>query len=124
MIKMKHKLIFEPVFRTETLFYSCKDGKYALAHAKKKYNCNIKDGVFDGYNGICVGLICKETKADAWMIWVSSHPDWKTMSHEASHLVFRILDSRGVKYSSGNDETWCYLHEYFEKVFWNVMCRK
>lgn len=121
---MKHKLIYDPVFRSETLFYLCKDGNEAMTHARKKYNVTLTKDSFDGFKGMCVELTCKKTKITAWMIWVKNHKDWKTMVHEAAHLTFNILDVRGVGYNSGNDETWCYLHEYFVSEFWHTMCKK
>lgn len=124
MAKIKHKIILDPVFRSETLFYQCKDGEQAMAHARKKYNVSLAAGGFDGYNGTCVELVCKKTEITAWMIWVADKKDWKTMTHEAAHLVFKILDCRGVKYSSNNDETWCYLQGFFIAEFWHIMCKK
>lgn len=67
-------------------------------------------------------LRCRESQIAIWLVWVSNRKDWKTMSHEAAHLVFSILDKRNVKYDSGNSETWCYLHEYFISEFWHIMC--
>jgi hypothetical protein len=121
---MIHKLIFDPVFRSETLFYVCKNGNEAMSHAKKKYNVSLDADGFAGFKGTCVELICKKTNITAWMIWIGENKDWKTMVHETAHLVFRILDKRLVKYDSSNDETWCYLHEYFVSEFWHIMCRK
>ncbi len=120
---MKHKLIYDPVFRSETLFYLCKDGNKALKHAKKKYNVTLDKDSFDGYKGMCVELTSKTTNITAWMVWVKYDKDWKTMVHESAHLTFNVLDARGVGYNSKNDETWCYLHEYFVTEFWHIMCK-
>lgn len=119
---VKHKLIFDKVFRSEVLFYVCENGEKVISHIKKKYNVIWDSPGFDGYKGTCVELFDKKTKITTWLIWVSDKKDWKSMVHETSHLVFRILDKRGVKYSSDNDETFCYLHEYFVSEFWHVMC--
>lgn len=120
---LKCKIISDPVFRSETLFYNHKDTDKVLSHAKKKYNVNLDVDSFEGFKGTCVELVHKKTKVVMWLVWVSEHRDWKTMVHEASHLVFRILDNRKVKYDSDNDETWCYLHEYFITKFWHEMCK-
>jgi hypothetical protein len=120
-IKMIHKIVYDPVFKTETLFYYCNDAYKVLTHAKKKFNIDMDTESFEGLQGACVGLRHKTTKTSMWLIWISGHKDWKTMVHETSHLVFRILDSRKVKYDSDNDETWCYLHEYFITKFWHIM---
>jgi hypothetical protein len=121
---MKHKLIYDPVFRSETLFYQCKDVGEAVAHAKKKYNVLLNVDGYEHYKGLKLEIECKESKMITWAVWVKGHKDWKTMMHEAAHLVFGILDESGVKYNSDNDETWCYLHEYFVKEFWHIMCKK
>lgn len=120
-VKMIHKIVFDPVFRTETLFYYCGDACKVLSHAKKKFNISMDAESFKGLQGSCVELQHKATKATMWLIWINDHKDWKTMVHEAAHLVFRILDNRKVKYDSNNDETWCYLHEYFISKFWHIM---
>lgn len=120
---MKHKLIYDEVFRAEVLFYLCDNGDDALKHANKKYNAKISDASFDGFQGTCMELFNTKTKITSWFVWIKYKDDWKTMTHETSHLVFRILDNRGVKYSSDNDETWCYLHEYFIGKFWHEMCK-
>ncbi len=120
---MKHKIIYDPVFRTETLFYTCKSGNQAIAHAKKKYDVNIRINSFNGCKGSCTSLEDAKTGVPLWLIWVGSSKDWKAMAHEAAHLTFRVLNIRGVGYSGGNDETWCYLQEFFIKEFWRVMCK-
>lgn len=118
---MKHKIIYDPVFRSEVLFYSCKNFKEVVAHAKLKHKVDISDSNVDGNMGMCWEQIDDETKITFWVIWIRDKKDWKTMVHEAAHVVFRILDARGVKYNSGNDETWCYLHEFFIAKFWHEM---
>lgn len=119
---MIHKLISDPVFKSEVLFYLSENGSEAIAHAKKKYNVIIENPGFEGYKGTCVELFDPKSKITFWLVWVNDKKDWKTMVHEAAHVVFRILDRRGVKYTSENDETWCYLHEYFVSKFWHEMC--
>lgn len=121
--KLIHELIFESVFKTETLFYICEDSDLVISHAKKRYNINLDIAEFDSFKGICLELACKG-RSTLWLVWVKTGKDWKTMGHESAHLVFRILDSRGVKYNGGNNETWCYLHEYFITKFWHIMCKK
>lgn len=118
---MKHKLITDPVFKTEVLFYLCEKGSDAIVHANKKYNIIISDTSFDGYKGSCIELYDRKTEITFWFVWVNDNKDWKTMVHETAHLVFRILDKRLVKYNSNNDETWCYLHEFFVSKFWHEM---
>ncbi len=124
MAKIKHKLIFDPIFRSETMFYACKNGEDAVAHARKTYDCKINTYGFKTVRGTCMELICQDTGIASWMVWIGGSRDWKAMTHEAAHLVFRILDVRGVKYDSNNDETWCYMQEYFVNKFWQIMCKK
>ena len=121
---MKHKMIYDPVFRSETMFYCCKDGQDAIDHAGKKYKVKIPNTSFDGFKGTCVEVQCDKTGITFWLVWVNHKHDWKTIVHESAHLVFRILDKRLVKYDSDNDETWCYLHEYFVSDMWHIMCKK
>ncbi len=120
---MKYKIVADPVFRTETLFYACNDGNQAIKHAKKYYNVNIRINAFDAFKGSCTELENLKTKGTSWLVWVKSCRDWKIMVHEAAHLTFRVLNNRGVGYSGGNDETWCYLQEFFIKEFWQVMTK-
>ena len=123
MKKLKYKIIVDPVFKSETLFYNHRDVDRIVAHAKKKYNINLCIESFQGFQGTCVELRNKIDKTLLWFVWVADYKDWKTMVHEASHLVFRILDTRKVKYGSDNDETWCYLQEYYVTKFWHEMCK-
>ncbi len=95
-----------------------------MAHARKKYNITLDTSSFDGYKGTCVELVSKKSAVTIWLVWVKRNKDWKTMVHESAHLVFRILDERGVRYSGKDDETWCYLQEFFVKEFWHIMCKK
>ena len=120
--KLKHKIIKEQVFGTETLFYQGGDDFKISAHAEMKYNINLDAKSLGPLNGTCIELHNKD-KGAIWLIWVRNRKDWKVMVHEASHLVFRILDTCGVNYKSGNDETWCYLHEYYISKFWHEMCK-
>ena len=121
---MIHKVIRDPVFKSEVLFYNCKKGDDAIAHARKKYNITIENfSGFDGFKGSCVELYCEKTKITTWLIWIMEKKDWKSMVHESAHLVFRILDKRGIKYNSDNDETWCYLQEFFVAEFWHEMVK-
>ena len=119
----KFKLITDPIFRSEILFYISKNGDDVICHAERKCKSKLNIGKFDGFKGICSEIYDDKTKITFWIVWVNDKKDWKTMSHEALHLVFRILDKRGVKYSSDNDETFCYLHEYFISKFWHIMCQ-
>ncbi len=121
---MKHKIIYDPVFRSETLFYCCESGGEALAHAKKKYNVSIAGNGFNGFKGTCIELICNATGIAGWLVWVKNHKDWKCMVHEAAHVCFNILEKRLVGYTGGNNETFCYLQEFFATEFWDVMCKK
>jgi len=107
---------------SEVIFYVCKNGADAIKHAKRKHKVIIDDLDFDGYDGTCAELHDPKTNVTFWMVWVRNYKDWKSMVHESAHLVFRILDQRGVKYDSDNDETWCFLQEFFVKEFWHVMC--
>lgn len=120
-----HEIIYEPVFRTSTHFYVCKDGEDAKAHAKKTFGVNI-NGSFDGCKGMCVELTHTKTKGAMWFIWLKRPRDWKCLVHEVAHLVFHILEDRGVRYTGGssNNETFCYLQEYFITEFWDVMKKK
>lgn len=123
MKKIKHELIRDPVFRSETLFYTCKRSQ-AIKHANKKYALSIPDDDFNGYRGVCTEMVCANTGVIFWLVWVLGSKDWITMTHEAAHLTFNVLDKRGISYNSRNDETWCYLHEFFVKKFWHIMCKK
>ena len=126
---MKHKIVKDPVFRSAVLFYQCLDGKEATKHIRKMYSAktdcsDITNTSFDGFAGTCIELFNTKTGLTDWFVWIRDKNDWKTMVHEASHLTFRVLDKRGVKYNSDNDETWCYLHEFFIREFWHVMTRE
>lgn len=117
---MKHKLVYDPVFRSEVLFYCCEDVIRVEKHLLKKRDVKgIEIKKSDA--GKCWEVYHKKTGITFWIVYVHKDKDWKTMVHEAAHITFRILDSRLVKYGSENDETWCYLHEFFIKEFWHVM---
>lgn len=124
---MKHKLIHDPVFRSETLFYIADNFEQVRKHLKSKHDTSISEEFkFDGHNGCCIECEDNKTHIFYWVIWIRNHDlknAWKVMVHEANHLTFRILDHRGVKYSSDNDETFCYLHEFFIGKFWHEMCK-
>lgn len=106
------------------MFYICEDSNLAISHAKRKYNVNFNTDVFDGSTGICLQLTCKETSIPIWMVWIAGSENWKIMVHETAHLVFNILNERGVSYSGRDNETWCYLQEYFISEFWHVMRKR
>jgi len=120
---MKHKLVKDPVFRSEVLFYHCEDDKAVISHAKRKYGITITSD-FSGNRGQCLEIYDTETQITTWLIWLKHRKDWKTMVHEAAHVTFRILEKRGVKTNSDNDETWCYLHEFFIAEFWHEMTKE
>ena len=120
-MKNKHKLIYDPIFRSETLFYSGKNWQDIISHVKKKYKIDLSKEDFSTARGTCLESQCPNTKISVWIVWISNPRDWKTMVHEAAHLTFRILDFRGVSYGGMDSETWCYLHEYFISKFWHIM---
>ncbi|KKL53746.1 hypothetical protein LCGC14_2272360 [marine sediment metagenome] len=122
MNKLRYKIIKEQVFGTETLFYQCDDERKVSAHAKRKYDINLDAKELKLLDGSCIEFHNKNDGV-MWVVWVRNRDDWKVMVHEASHLVFRILDTCGVKYKSANDETWCYLHGYYISKFWHEMCK-
>lgn len=121
--KMIHKLIYDPVFKSETLFYNCEDPQRIKVHIKKKYKISLDFQELHESKGVCLENKCPNTNVVVWIIWVSKYKDWKTMVHEAAHLTFRVLDLRGIRYGGMDSETWCYLHEYFVSKFWHVMCK-
>lgn len=121
---MKHKVIDEPVFKTSTLFYCDCDDVQVVKHAKKKFNITLDINELKRLDGTCVTLVHNKTYAAMWVVWVRNYKSWKTMVHEAGHLVFSILDHSGVKAEHGNDETFCYLQGYFVSEFWHVMSKK
>lgn len=120
-VKLRHKLVSDPVFRSQVFFYVCENGNDAIKHLKKKYDIVIGNPGFDEFTGICVEARNSKMQITFWLVWIKHNKDWKAMVHESAHLVFRILNNRLVKYSSNNDETWCYLQEFFVSEFWHEM---
>lgn len=114
--------MLEPVYKSEVFFAVCEDGTIPAAYLKKKYDININYN-FEGLQGCCIRLQNKTTHDYVWFVWVTDCKNWKTMVHEASHLTFQVMDVVQIKCESGNDEAWCYLHEYFVSQFWKVMCK-
>lgn len=120
-----HKVIYEPIFQTETLFYVCPDIDTVISHAMKQYSVELKKEEFDGATGICQKLYSKITakkqKSHCWLIWLEIPHDLRLTVHEAGHLVFSILNHHEVKYDFGNQEPYCYLLDFFTYEFWSIM---
>lgn len=121
---MKYKVIDEPVFKTSTLFYYGGDEEQVSKHAKKKYNIDLDVDKLKRLEGVCVTLVNNRTHAAMWVVWVRNRKAWKTMVHEAAHLAFHVLEHSGVELKDGDNETFCYLQEYFVSEFWHVMSKK
>jgi hypothetical protein len=121
---MIHKVIYEPIFETETLFYICADFNEVIAHVKSKYNITLKKGEFRGASGLSWKLGSKlkgkRTKSHCWFVWLETPEDLRLTVHEAGHLVFSILSHHGIKYNFENQETFCYLLDFFTYELWNA----
>lgn len=47
-----------------------------------------------------------------WFLWCSSLKEWPTLAHEAVHIAGGVLENRGVKFASDNDEALAYTMEF------------
>jgi len=124
--KMIHKVIHEPIFQTETLFYACTDIDTVISHAKKTYKVHLDKGEFEGATGICQKFssdekIARKLKNHCWVVWLEIPHDLRLTVHEAGHLTYNILNHHGVNHDFDNQETFCYLLDFFTNEFWNLM---
>lgn len=122
---MIHKIIYEPIFQTETLFYVCVDPDTVIAHARSKYDIQLKKEDFEGASGICWKLYSKITarsqKSHCWFVWLEIPGDLRLTTHEAGHLAFNMLNHHEVKCDIDNQEVYCYFLEFFTYELWTAM---
>lgn len=46
-----------------------------------------------------------------WFIWIETPGDTETLVHEALHVTFHVLTSRGVRYSPKSEEAFTYTQD-------------
>lgn len=68
----------------------------------------------DGVSG-CWRLMTSDSGSERSIIWV--RPGFEDrlsiLAHEANHLTFHVLESKGVPLNQKTDEAFCYLSEYY-----------
>lgn len=51
---------------------------------------------------------CYVDEGKPWVIWVEDPKDLETLAHEALHVTFRVLSSRGLTHSEDSEEAYTY----------------
>lgn len=62
----------------------------------------------DGSIGKHTAGACYVDEGKPWLIWVEDPKDLETLVHEALHVVFRVLGSRGLTHSESSEEAYTY----------------
>jgi len=120
---MKYKEIEIPIYGGSVMLYSGKVDDCNI-HFYKTNNTDHKDIISNGYYGVCMTL-----NTGVEMIWINSHNDYNTVSHEITHLVKNILLVRcGMIHTSDSTEAWAYLtgwitEQWFSKDGWKSYTR-
>ena len=68
--------------------------------------------------GVCsglAGLLCTTSNEHAWWFIYLEEKDLSTLSHEALHLAYMILDMVGIEHDINNHEALAYLQGHIFK---------
>lgn len=121
---MIHKIISEPIFLSETLFYVCKDVDKVISHVKTNYDIQLDKREFVNATGLCCKLdnmIPAKHKGVCWFVWMESPGCLRLTIHEGGHLVFSILKHHGIRCNYNDQEAYCYFAEFFISELWKAM---
>lgn len=104
---MKILNITDPIYNTDIVV--CQGSLEAFNKWCLK---NFKDEVdTDKAAGKFVALIHKVTGAERLIIWFEKY-DESVILHECLHCAIYLLNNRGIKINSKNDEPFCYYAEW------------
>lgn len=103
------------LYNAHVLYYVGYPSKDFIEHLNKKYSIDIEDDYTD-----CLGVTMQANTKDRtyYIIWVKHLNDTQTLVHETLHLVYKILDDRGILLDNDNNETVAYyLSFWFQKLY-------
>jgi len=58
-----------------------------------------------------------------FVVWIQNPRSYGVLAHEIFHLVFRVLDNCGLKYSHETEETYAYYQKYWLERIWFFLTR-
>jgi len=116
--KLKHIEVKIPVFKSGIHYIVDCDFKELNRYCKKKFELGL-DHNFDSLKSADGAFLTLEGEnAIERIVWVEkfsmSHSRLGVLVHETTHAVVRLLEHKGIPYSSENnqDETFAYLMDY------------
>ena len=116
--KLKHIEVNIPVFKADIHYIVDCDYKELNRYCKKKFELS-EDYNFDNLeNADGAFLTLKKENTIERIVWLEefsmSHSRLGVLVHETTHAVIRLLEWKGIPYSSENnqDETFAYLMDY------------
>ena len=120
---MKHIDIDLPLFKTGLHYmYDC-DYKQLEKYCRKNYGLGDEENFdgLDGADGTTFPLYHNGTiYRFVWIEKFKMSPYWiGVLVHETTHAIIRILDHKGIPYTSrdNQDETMAYMVDYFVSEF-------
>lgn len=123
-MNMKFKEFYDEVYLT-TLYF-CWDCSYKehknIISKKKKLIVHWQKPT----EHLCAETykLVEENKHPIYVIWIESKKDFHTLSHEVTHIVFKVLSDRGVTVGVENQESFAYYHDFWLRKLWIVMGKK
>jgi hypothetical protein len=121
--KLRHIHIKCPVFKFNIEYIVDCDYKQLEKYIKKKYNFEDTLDWLESADGTYFKIGDKNDNVVAHIVWLESfkmnHKEIGVLAHETVHAVVRILDWKGMPYSStdNQDETFAYLTDYLISNF-------
>ena len=103
------------LYNAHVLYYAGYPQKDFIEHLSKKYNIDIEDDYSD-----CLGVTMQANTNERtyYILWVKHLDDTQTLVHETLHLIYKILDDRGIVLGNNNNETVAYyLSFWFQKLY-------
>lgn len=59
-----------------------------------------------------------KTEGHGLILWVKEFADYYVITHEAVHLVYEIMNNKGIPINRENDEVVSYMVEYWVRTLW------
>ena len=122
--KLRHIEINCPVFKTDLHYVVNCDYKGLEKFCKKEFDLDKGENYEFLSDADGSALTLESDSGDIFrVVWLEkfnmSHSRLGVLAHETTHAVVRILDYKGIPYSSQNnqDETFAYLMDYFISNF-------
>lgn len=121
--KLKHIEIDCPVFKTSLHYVVNCNYKELRQYCVKRFDMTKEDDMewLAGADG--TAMVLKDDNGLDRVIWIKkfamNHQWLGVLTHETVHAVIRMLEHKGIPYSSrdNQDETFAYLVDYFVSNF-------